>query len=104
MQENLSLPLELQGVAPSTRRKAVADMLDELGLGGLGCAIPRSSQGGQRQRVAIGRALITDPDILLMDEPFSSPRRPDPRTPPDDRAVAVATPPSYLRPCDAQCS
>ena len=53
VQENLSLPLELQGVAPSTRRKAVADMLDELGLGGLGMRYPA-------------------PDILLMDEPFSS--------------------------------
>lgn len=72
VQENLSLPLELQGVAPSTRRKAVADMLEELGLGGLGMRYPAQLSGGQRQRVAIGRALITDPDILLMDEPFSS--------------------------------
>lgn len=72
VQENLSLPLELQGVAPSTRRKAVADMLDELGLSGLGMRYPAQLSGGQRQRVAIGRALITDPDILLMDEPFSS--------------------------------
>ena len=60
VQENLSLPLELQGVAPSTRRKAVADMLDELGLGGLGMRYPVQLSGGQRQRVAIGRALTRE--------------------------------------------
>ena len=72
MQENLSLPLELQGVAPSTRRKAVADMLEELGLGGLGMRYPAQLSGGQRQRVAIGRAIVREPKVLLMDEPLSN--------------------------------
>ena len=72
VQENLSLPLELQGVAPSTRRKAVADMLDELGLGGLGMRYPVQLSGGQRQRVAIARALATNPKVLLCDEATSA--------------------------------
>ena len=72
VQENLSLPLELQGVAPSTRRKAVADMLDELGLGGLGMRYPAQLSGGQRQRVAIVRALMMNPEILLLDEVTAS--------------------------------
>ncbi|MEI3479455.1 MAG: ABC transporter ATP-binding protein [Bilophila sp.] len=70
--ENLALPLDLRGEGRTRRREAVAAMLDELGLTGLGPRYPVQLSGGQRQRVAIGRALITDPDILLMDEPFSS--------------------------------
>ena len=72
VQENLSLPLELQGAAPPTRRKAVADMLDELGLGGLGMRYPAQLSGGQRQRLAIARALVRHPEILLFDDSFSA--------------------------------
>lgn len=72
VEENLALPLILQGVSRTRQREATTDMLAELGLSGLESRYPTQLSGGQRQRVAIGRALITEPDILLMDEPFSS--------------------------------
>ena len=72
VQQNVELGLEAQGVAPSVRRERADAMLDLIGLSGFGSALPRELSGGMRQRVGIARALVTHPDVLLMDEAFSA--------------------------------
>lgn len=72
VQQNVELGLEAQGVAPAVRRERAGAMLDLIGLSGFGGALPRELSGGMRQRVGIARALVTHPDVLLMDEAFSA--------------------------------
>lgn len=72
VERNLLLPLELAGV-PREEQKTRADrMLALLGLSDFREAYPASLSGGMAQRLAVGRALIHDPDVLLMDEPFGA--------------------------------
>jgi len=66
---NVELALTLSGVSKSDRRKRAEDVLEKVGLGGLGYKRPNQLSGGQMQRVAIARALINDPEIVLADEP-----------------------------------
>ncbi|MEO5794630.1 MAG: nitrate/sulfonate/bicarbonate ABC transporter ATP-binding protein [Rhodoferax sp.] len=72
VQQNVELGLEAQGV-PAVERETRADaVLEMIGLAGFGGALPRELSGGMKQRVGIARALVTKPDILLMDEAFSA--------------------------------
>jgi NitT/TauT family transport system ATP-binding protein len=69
---NLTLPLELAGLPADERERRAQDMLELTGLDGFADAYPASLSGGMAQRVAIGRALIHYPKVLLLDEPFGS--------------------------------
>jgi putative ABC transport system ATP-binding protein len=67
--ENVELPLLLTGLSKAARRKHAGTALEIVGLGDRLDHYPRQLSGGQEQRVAIARALVTDPNILLADEP-----------------------------------
>ncbi|MGB6605248.1 MAG: nitrate/sulfonate/bicarbonate ABC transporter ATP-binding protein [Steroidobacteraceae bacterium] len=70
--ENVQLGLEAQGVAEAEMRRRSLQAIDLIGLDGFESAYPRELSGGMRQRVGFARALVVHPNILLMDEPFSS--------------------------------
>jgi len=68
-EENVALPLLLDGKLDKTGRAKVNELLDKLGLGPRKSHRPDALSGGEQQRVAIGRALVTDPAVILADEP-----------------------------------
>ncbi len=70
--ENVEAPLQALGMEATERRKRALKMLDTVGLDGFQHAYPKELSGGMRQRVGFARALVVEPEVLFMDEPFSA--------------------------------
>ncbi|WP_053204409.1 ABC transporter ATP-binding protein [Jiangella muralis] len=72
VQDNVGYPLELQGVRRAAARRRAAPLLAMTGLADAAEKYPAQLSGGMRQRVNVARALASDPEILMMDEPFAA--------------------------------
>jgi NitT/TauT family transport system ATP-binding protein len=70
--ENVEAPLEARGFPPMERHKRALRIIDAVGLDGFESAYPKELSGGMKQRVGVARALVVEPEVLFMDEPFSA--------------------------------
>ena len=70
--ENVEFVMQVQGVPASERRAKALEILDEVGLQGLGDRLPSEMSGGQQQRVAVARAIVSNPALVLADEPTAN--------------------------------
>jgi len=71
-QDNVAAGLQFRGVPMTEARAQADDWLRRVGLGGFGDRYPHQMSGGMRKRVSLAQTLVLDPDIILMDEPFSA--------------------------------
>ncbi|MBN9012414.1 MAG: ABC transporter ATP-binding protein, partial [Rhizobiales bacterium] len=72
VRDNVRLPLTLSGISRSDADRRIDDALARVGLSEFGAAFPRELSGGMKMRVSLARALVTEPDVLLLDEPFAA--------------------------------
>ena len=70
--ENVEAPLEARGIGEVERHKRALRIIDAVGLDGFESAYPKELSGGMKQRVGVARALVVEPEVLFMDEPFSA--------------------------------
>ena len=70
--ENVEAPLKARGMSPIERHKRALRIIDAVGLDGFESAYPKELSGGMKQRVGVARALVVEPEVLFMDEPFSA--------------------------------
>ncbi len=70
--ENVEAPLEARGIPAIERHKRALRIIDAVGLDGFESAYPKELSGGMKQRVGVARALVVEPEVLFMDEPFSA--------------------------------
>ncbi len=72
IEANVGLPLELRGVSARERKDSVRESLAQVGLSGFENSYPRELSGGMRMRASLARALVTRPQVMLLDEPFGA--------------------------------
>ena len=72
VRDNVYLPLRLQGRSRNEASQRIDEALASVGLSDFANVYPRELSGGMKMRVSLARALVTDPDVLLMDEPFAA--------------------------------